>query len=124
MVKILSATDLALLREGGASVSHEKREVSVDGLSLLVEQMRRVAEANETIARKRNDDLLAAVTRLTEVIQAKESKDVDLKPLVEAVGGLKQTVEVQPHGPVTYRLDVERDQRQLLTSATFTPVKH
>jgi len=121
---VIKSKDISVLRGKGVSLTPEVREVQVGGLEALVEQMRRVAEANEVISRKRNDDLLAAVTRLTEVIQAKESKDVDLKPLVEAVSGLKQTVEVQPHAPVAYRLDVERDQRQLLTSATFTPVKH
>jgi len=76
----------------------------------------------DAIAKKRNDDLMGAIDKLTTAISRKELRPIDLGPLVQAVAGLKQEVIVQQPKKVPYDFDMIRDNRGLISTVRATPV--
>ena len=114
--KTMRLAELNRLTEKGAQVSREPREVVLDGLSAIVEQLEAIASHNAdglqkamvglttVIAQKNDSGLREAIDELTNVIAAKDMKAgaMDLTPLIAAL---------KPREPVNYRFEMIRNQR-------------
>lgn len=111
-----------LMKEAGARVEYETEEIRLEGLATIVDQLKRIADANEAISKRRHTELVAAIEQMADAITRVDVPKADLGPLVAAVKALKQEVVIPPATPVTYELEIERDQRQLMKRAVFVPV--
>jgi len=120
--KVMSAAGIAKLRSEGTPMERETRKVEVQGIGAVVAEFKRMADSMDAIAKKRNDDLMGAIDKLTTAISRKELRPIDLGPLVQAVAGLKQEVIVQQPKKVPYDFDMIRDNRGLISTVRATPV--
>lgn len=111
-MKVWTKEELELLREEGAEIDVEtpKRDVVIQGLELVVAELKAISEASQQIAQKRHDDLVEAVNRLA----MSHGPDIDLTPLVEA---MKEPEKV------SYRHEVERNNRGFISEIRSIPVK-
>lgn len=104
--KSIKLVEINHLQERGAKIHHEPREVIVNGLESIAEQIGALG----------NKDLLIAVKGLTDVIASKEMEvkvdAVDLAPLVKALEERK---------PPSYLFTIERDERGRMASVTAEP---
>jgi hypothetical protein len=113
---------LADLGEMGAKLEQEDAgPVQVSGLDDLVTQVRRIADANAALAKKRSDEIVDAIEQLVNVIESKES--TDMRPVMELLLQIQSQVMTPPQR-TAYRFEVEdRDQRHMFKSGTFTPIE-
>jgi len=118
--KIISAEDIAKRESRGAKIVREKQEVTITGLSGIMEQMQRATEAHVIAVEKQSTDTLEALNRLSEALgNFKGGETPDLGPFLQRITDLQKAgVPV----PVEYRFDIERNSRNLMTSVTATPV--
>jgi cytosine/adenosine deaminase-related metal-dependent hydrolase len=111
MAKLISPEDLDRLRRQGATITREKREVSVDGLDRLVQAM---AQAGDRAA------LVAAIESL--VVALRSRTDPAQERLLEAVMVLQQQV-IELNRRTAYRFEVRRDRNMLMEEVIATPVE-
>ena len=117
MVKVISAARLVQMEEQGAEIVREKRAVSVDGLKGILEQM----EHDAALSERNSVELIASVRSLTEAVKGQEYR-LEMTPVLEALSHLNQKIEIVRE-EVSYRFDIERNQRNYMTSVVVTPVK-
>lgn len=115
----MTPEEIEQAKKDGAEVKVLPKEVTVNGLPDLVQQLDKMLETN----RKGQAVMLAAIQQLTQVIQNKQmTSDTDLSELVEAVKGLQHKTE-SSYAPVEWELIFERDNRNMLKSGMrFRPV--
>jgi len=118
----MTAEQIAQAKAKGARIERETRNVELQGLTALVAEFKRMADSVDTIAQKRNDDLLEAISNLTEAVKQQELKgsdiNVDLTPIAEIIEELQKPVQRVP-----YDFNVERDQRGLMKNVRAIPVE-
>ena len=115
MPRVLTTAEIERLRESGTEFHSqtEKRQVTLDGIDALVEQLQAIARASQAIAQKRHDELVRAVESLKKL-----DRGVDLIPVIES---LKAAIP-KPVERVAYTHEVERNQRDgLITRIRSTP---
>lgn len=113
----LTPEQIAAAKKRGAESSVLPKQVHVDGLPALVDQLQNMIAANK----KSQMVLLAAIQQLTETIREKEvSTGTDLSGLIKAVEGLKGDVQRRPD---EWELTFERDNRYMIKSGLrFTAI--
>lgn len=114
MHKPITDKELAERQAKGAQVETRPKKVegkvTIEGLADMVEQM---AKAQREASAAQHKALITAIDKLASAIKSKQSKDLDLAPLIEAVAGLKQEATAVSE-PTDYIVTGERDQRQLI----------
>jgi CHASE3 domain sensor protein len=115
-MKVWTNEELEELRMEGAEIEVEtpRRNVSLEGMDLVVSELKKISEANQLIAQKRHDDLVAAVNRLA------DGSGIDLMPLIDAM-----RTAMQPPEKVSYTHEIERNASRggMITKIISTPVK-
>jgi len=110
----LTPAQIRAAQARGASSQVIPKQVEVSGLIGLAEQFKMVLASNH----QSNDEVLDAIRSLTAVIASKESKDLNIGQLVEAVLSLKHDRQ-----PLDIEMTFERDHRNMLKSPfRFTEV--
>lgn len=125
-MKTITAAELARMKVDGAEVLREKREVSVEGLAELAAYFERLAAAAEEVARKRNEETIAAIDRLTKAVASKNVDMPDLNPILEELVAL-QKAQLIKTPPAEYTFDIKRNSRQFMTQVVarpLTPTEH
>jgi len=115
-MKVWTKQELEDLREEGAEITVEvpKRDVTLNGLELVVDELKKISEANQLIAQKRHDDIVEAINNLA------SASGTDMMPLVEAL-----KTAMQPPEKVSYTHEIERNANRggVITKIISTPVK-
>lgn len=111
----MSRKDIEALKKKGVDVTeHPKLVHGQMATPELIETIENLGKAQAEANERRHKALLGAVDKLTKAISDKKIESgLDLAPLVAAVAGLKQEVNIV-NEPVDYHLTFERNQRNLI----------
>lgn len=120
MAKTITPEEVARLKREGAEILREKREVSVDGFGALAQAFTRIAEANEAMAAKRNDDVLEAINRLSKTIEENAPRTYDLRPELRELIETQRALLIRDSAP-EYRFQIKRNSRHFMTEVIASP---
>ena len=118
MPRVLTTAEIERLRESGTEFHSqtEKRQVTLDGIDALVEQLQAIAQASQAIAQKRHDELVRAIESLKKL-----DRGVDFTAAIESL----KTAIARPQERVAYVHEIERNQRDgLIKKITSVPEPH
>lgn len=102
---------LQAAKERGAKTTVVPKQVQINGLNSLVDQLKSIIEGQQ----KTQLMVAESLNNIAQVIADKQiSNEMDLSELVEAVSSLKQDLQQPEHVPWT--IDFDRDQRGLFKS--------
>lgn len=121
MAKILTPEELEELRLEGAEISLEKREIQLDGLQDLAEQFKRIAVANEAMAKQSNKDLKQSIDKLTQAVIQKDFTSSEMVAILKQLTAMQTQANVTPERP-EYQFDIKRNSRNLMTQVVAKPV--
>ena len=103
MAKHFTDEELRELAEEGATVEFDPERLIVDGWESLIEQMNKLVQANEAIARKQAVEVETAINKLTEVLA---QKNVNMTPVISLLGDIRESLK--PKQNQVERLNVIR----------------
>ena len=108
--RTISVSDLdSIRREEGSSITREKREVIVEGLEGIIEQLKVIGDNDQSL-------ILSAIGDIA---------TIDLEPLIKAIdrtASRKVTVAIPDKAPVRYIHTVVRDDRGRAKYVESNPV--
>lgn len=114
----LNPEQVAAARRRGADTDIVKKEVTVEGLHELVDQLKAMIDSQK----KSSAVVLTAIQQLVVVIGNKEFKGTNVTELVSAVKSLKSDYD-HPQVMYDWDLEIERDsQRHLMKKVRFVAV--
>lgn len=111
MLKPITAEELEAMRQKGAQVKREPREVFSPELE---EAMRSVAKAVDD---KRSTDVVNAIGQLTRAVALAKPEQIDINPVIEALNKHTEALKNRP----TYVFNVTRNSKREMISVTATP---
>lgn len=115
---MIDPEELKELSDDGASISSEDEPTTITDWSKLIEQMSRIAKANETIANKQSEEIKDTLDKLVKVL---EKKNVDMTPLISLLGRIESNTSDNRQG---YRFTMHRKtSNQLLDYVDAMPIK-
>jgi len=93
MADIITPEELAELVESGAIVTEQKDPTKISGWESLVAQLTRIAEANEQLLKKQDEQIKGTLEKIADVLKR---KNVDTTPLISLLGDIKNNTEQRP----------------------------
>ena len=115
---MIDPEELKELSDDGASVSVEEEPTTIADWTKLIDQMARIAKANETIANKQSEEIKDTLVKLVQVL---EKKKIDMTPLISLLGDIRNNTNDNRQG---YRFTMHRKtSNQLLDYVDAMPIK-
>lgn len=111
MGKVITAQELSDLRDQGATVEREPREILAPLLEGALEALTSAVDA------KSNEAVVSAIRALTEAVKASKVQPISIEPLIAA---LKEHTTATQNRP-SYTFTMARDSRGRLSSFKATP---
>ena len=114
MAKVLTTAQIEALKDQGAEIVSETEIRSVTLDEIVVEQFRRIADANAELAKKQDTEIVGAINELTRVSAGSR------EPLGHVIEALREAVQ-SGFVRLGYTHTVERNSRGLITRIKSTP---
>lgn len=121
MPKTITGAELAKLKEMGATITRERREMAVPALEALGAEFKAMMADKETRAEARHQRLVAAVEGLTRAVTAKSVPVQDLRPVLEQILELQRMAMIPPARP-EYAFEIQRNSRGYMSRVVAKPV--
>lgn len=121
MPRTISQEELDELISLGAEIEHEEEErgpIELKGLNELVQQLSKIAKANEAIAAKQSERLTDVLEKLT---VACGQQKINLNPIINMVRELKELATPREVERPSYEFNIQRDNRGLMQSVQAIP---
>jgi hypothetical protein len=113
---------LETINNGGTFTADEEEEdrgpIELKGLNELVQQLSKIAKANEAIAAKQSESIIEVLEKLT---VACGQQKINLNPIINMVRELKELAKPKEIEHASYEFNIQRDNRGLMQSVQAIP---
>lgn len=120
MPEPISMEEMRRMSKDGAQFEFLPRKMQLEKIETLVDQLKRLADANESISQNESDKALKSLVDVVSKLKL-EAPAVDLTPLAESLRFLAETMKPKDYCPAKYTFTVQRDNRGRIETVVAEP---
>lgn len=111
MAELITEQELNAMRNRGATIKREPREVVSEELNAALK------DVSNAITEKRSVEVVAAIGELTKAVHSSKTSPTDLSPILSTLTRLVDAMSNKP----TYRFNISRNSKGQMTMVTAIP---